>query len=70
MEADAFLFIVIIYAVLPLMDELLSMDWRNPTVEERRKLESDDIYFKVAVYIAALCDWFLFFKVMNVYANY
>lgn len=39
MEKHAFVFIVIIYSILPVLDEVLSMDWRNPTVEERLKLE-------------------------------
>jgi len=26
-----FVFIVVIYAVLPMLDEVLNLDWKNPT---------------------------------------
>jgi len=31
MEHYAFIFIIIIYSILPLLDEFLSLDWKNPT---------------------------------------
>ena len=37
-EYHSFIFIIIIYAVLPILDEIISFDWRNPTAEERIKL--------------------------------
>jgi hypothetical protein len=33
MGSNPYVFIVIIYAILPLLDEILSLDWRNPTEE-------------------------------------
>ena len=69
-SAHAFIFIIIIYAILPLLDEVLSLDWRNPTVEERLKLEENNVRFKAALYITAILDWILFFKMMTLFANY
>ena len=35
LQHHAFIFIAIIYSILPLLDEFLSMDWDNPTREQR-----------------------------------
>jgi hypothetical protein len=37
-EVNIFVFIFIGYAGLPLLDELMSFDERNPTEEERKEL--------------------------------
>jgi len=31
LEHNAFIFIIIVYSVVPLLDEVISMDWINPT---------------------------------------
>lgn len=31
LEHNAFIFIVIVYSIVPLLDEVISMDWVNPT---------------------------------------
>ena len=53
-----------------MLDEFLSLDWINPTVDEHKKLLSSDTAFKTALYFAALTDWILFFKVMNILSVY
>jgi len=35
LEHHSFIFIIIIYSILPLLDEFLTMDWNNPTKQER-----------------------------------
>lgn len=69
-EQHAFVFIVVIYSILPILDETLSMDWRNPTLEERLKLEQNNFLFKAALYFTVIINWILFFKMMNLFANY
>lgn len=66
---SAFLFIWIIYTLLPLADEFFSLDVRNPTENERKQLEKNDIYFKLALYVTVVFDWMIFFKFMNIVAN-
>ncbi len=70
MGGNPFLFIVIIYAILPLLDQVISLDWRNPNEQERRQLEENDIWFKLPLYLVIVLDWILFFKLMDVYSTY
>jgi alkane 1-monooxygenase len=70
LDKHAFIFIAIIYSILPLMDEFLSMDWKNPTRQERQSLEDNNFWFKFVVYFTAIIDWVLFFKMMDVFVNY
>jgi len=37
---NPFPFIAIVYAAIPILDEVFILDERNPTAEERKKLES------------------------------
>lgn len=69
-ETYSFIIIAIIYSVLPLLDEVISMDWRNPNKQERQLLEENDIQFKTVIYLTGVVDWILFFKMMNVFAQY
>ena len=46
------------FIILPIMDEFLEYDYRNPTKEEEKKLEKD-LRFKLPLYICVFCDWFL-----------
>jgi hypothetical protein len=68
-ENHSFIFIFVIYALLPILDEIISLDWRNPTAEERIKLIEDNFWFKFVLYFTALCDWILFFKMIDLFAN-
>jgi alkane 1-monooxygenase len=52
-----FIFISIVYALFPVLDELFSLDERNPSPEERRQLEKDDGYFRMALYVAMILSW-------------
>jgi alkane 1-monooxygenase len=70
LSSHAFVFIAIIYSILPLLDEFVSMDWKNPTRQERQSLEDNNFWFKFVLYVTAILDWVLFFKTMEVYANY
>lgn len=70
MEHHAFIFIIIIYSILPLLDEVLSMDWVNPTKQQRLQLERNDFWFKFVLYFTAISDWLLFFKVMDIFVAY
>lgn len=64
-----FMFIFIVYTVLPLLDEFLSFDIRNPTEEERKRLENRDFYFRLALYVSVVSDWIMFFRVMTMFAT-
>ncbi len=70
LENHAFIFIIIIYSIIPLLDEVLSLDCINPSREQRLILEENNIWFKLALYFTAICDWLLFFKIMDVFVNY
>lgn len=67
--SNIFMFIFIVYTGLPLLDEFLSFDIRNPTEEERKELESRDFYFKLALYVSVISNWIIFFKAMNSFAT-
>jgi alkane 1-monooxygenase len=70
LEQHPFIFVIIIYSILPLADEIISMDWKNPTKDERKAFENDDIWFKLVLYFTAIADWMLFFKIMDIFFNY
>ena len=67
--STGYIFLFIIYAVLPLLDEFFSLDQRNPTKEEREELEKNDFYFKLALYATVVLDWVIFFQVMNLFSE-
>jgi hypothetical protein len=54
---NPFIFISLVYSLFPILDEIFSLDTRNPTPEERRKLEKDDAYFRMALYTAMILSW-------------
>ncbi len=70
LEDHAFIFIIIIYSIVPLLDEILSLDWKNPSLEQRVNLEENNSWFKFALYFTAICDWLIFFRMMDIFANY
>lgn len=63
------MFIFIVYTGLPLLDEFLSFDVRNPNQEETKNLQKRDFYFRLVLYITIISDWLLFFKVMIMFAE-
>ena len=62
--------IALIYSIIPLLDELFTRDYRNPTEEERKQLEKDDIYFKACLLLTIAADWFLFIEILRYMATY
>ena len=56
--------VTIVFFVLPILDEYVEYDLRNPTKEEEKKLEHD-IRFKIPLYISVFTDWFLTYKVIS-----
>jgi len=67
---SGFILIYLTYTILPLVDEFFSLDIRNPTVEERKRLEKNDFIFKIALYITVILDWTIFFKTMTIFAEF
>ena len=62
-------FLLIVYGILPLLDEFFSFDQRNPTKEERKILLDHDVYFKAALYATIIIDWLLFFSLMKFFSQ-
>jgi len=56
--------VIMIFIGIPLMDEFLEHDVRNPTKEEERRLESD-LRFKFPLYLSVFIDWFMTFFVIK-----
>lgn len=57
------------YAILPLLDEIFSLDWRNPTEEERQELERRNPWFVGSLYLALILDWIAFFRFLRFVAT-
>jgi alkane 1-monooxygenase len=66
----AFILITVVYAFFPILDELFSLDSRNPTPEERRKLERDDGYFRMTLYLAMILSWVINIKICVAHMTY
>lgn len=62
----AILFLV--YGVIPKLDQILDKDWENPRLEELNQLENNQ-KFRLALYVALVFDWIVFFKTMSVMKN-
>ncbi len=65
-KPNPYLFIAIIYAVFPLLDEIFSLDERNPSNEERAALEKRDPEFRFTLYLAMILSWAVFLKSMYI----
>ncbi len=52
-----FVFIAIVYAVFPFLDEFFSLDERNPSTKERIQLQKNDGYFRMTLYAAMIFSW-------------
>jgi hypothetical protein len=46
----------VIFGLIPRIDELISQDWLNPTLEEIMALENS-AKFKIVLYLSLLADW-------------
>ena len=53
-----------IYSFVPLLDEFLSMDLRNPTKEESKMMEKE-LRFKLPLYITLFFDWAVTLFLLN-----
>jgi len=54
--------VALIYAIVPLVDEIFTRDYRNPTEEERKELERNDVYFKTCLWLTMAMDWYIFYR--------
>lgn len=52
------------YSFIPLLDELLTLDVRNPTKSEVKQLEND-LRFKLPLYISLFVDWMFSIFILN-----
>lgn len=58
-----------IYAFVPFMDEVLSLDLRNPTKEESKAMENE-LRFKLPLYSSLFSDWFSTYFLLNYIASH
>lgn len=58
-----FFFLFLTYGVLPLLDEVSTLDERNPSKEENENLRKNDGSFKLPLYTTIILDW-VNFKIM------
>lgn len=52
------------FGILPLLDDVCSKDWLNPTLEEIQVLEHKNS-FRAMLYLGILLDWSVIFFAMN-----
>jgi len=61
---NPYFMIWLIYACVPLLDEILSLDLRNATKQEAKVMEND-LRFKLPLYITLFFDWFFTIFLLN-----
>ncbi len=61
---NPYLMIWFTYSSVPFLDEVLSMDLRNPTKEESKMMEKD-LRFKLPLYITLFVDWLFTIYLLN-----
>ena len=61
---NPYFFIWFVYSFVPLMDEFLSMDIRNPTKEESKQMECQ-LRFKLPLYVTLFTDWLMTLFLLN-----
>ena len=66
----AWLGVLIIYSLFPLLDELFKLDLKNPNERQRKELEKNDLYFLVCLYVPTILDWYFFFRVLDHIAHF
>lgn len=65
---NPYVLLFIIYGLIPMVDELITMDNRNPT-NEQAKAMADKLRFQVPLYVTIVVDWIIFFYAMNQYSE-
>lgn len=70
LEHHPFVFIITIHMIFPFLDEIFSLDWKNPTPQQRSDLEENNFWFKFALYFTVISDWILFIRMMNIFVTY
>lgn len=63
---NCFFFIFLVYGALPLLDEICTLDERNPSKEEAENLKKNDLAFKLPLYVTIALDWMNFLIIMSV----
>ncbi len=61
--------LTIVFYLVPLLDNLLSFDARNPTPEQQKKLRSQ-LRFKLPLYICVFSDWIFTYYILKKLTNY
>lgn len=51
-----FIYVWVIFGLIPRIDELMSKDWLNPSLEEIAQLENS-VKFKAVLYLSLIADW-------------
>ena len=57
-------YIFVAYGVIPMLDQVLPEDWKNPTIKQIVELENDQRY-RLVLYIIVSLDFFIFFSEMG-----
>jgi alkane 1-monooxygenase len=66
---NPFILIWFLYGIVPLIDQIIKLDLKNPTKEEQKKL-SREIRFKIPLYITVVFDWvFLIWGIKEIFTN-
>ena len=66
---NPFIIVVATYALFPLLDEIFCLDVRNPDSKQRRNLEKNDWWFRLALYMTVGLSWLMFIKVMSIFST-
>ena len=51
-----------IYGMVPLVDEVVSQDWRNPADHEVLSLLKRNWQYELALFVTIIADWVIFFS--------
>jgi alkane 1-monooxygenase len=62
-------FIFVSYGIIPMLDQVLPMDWKNPTLKQITELESDPRY-RIVVYLTVTLDIIMFFSEMGTISSF
>ena len=56
------------YTLIPIIDEMITLDTRNPTYEEAKTM-AEQIKYEIPLYLTILVDWGVFFYALNQYST-
>lgn len=56
----------LLYGVFPLFDTLFTLDTQNPTKEEVKVLEENDVYFDMCMYTTSAVSWASSIRILSV----